>query len=252
MRRHRSVDPLRLWWMTLAIGAWTIAAAMTACAPSARLSDAGAIGDATKEPDGAPDVVDGGSDALPPPDEASADQGIADAAPDVSSAPSNHRPSGAACTQPRPPGNATCNHDGGTSCASDQDCTGGLNGRCVCDLLPTGDANICSYDQCASDTDCADGGGVCVCRENAINDWGTQNVCLSGGNCHVDSECPSGYCSPSPLPADCKGRWYGYFCHMPNDECVNDSDCTGSNAFCAFDRGQGRWVCSNSMCGPDA
>jgi hypothetical protein len=254
----------------LAIAIRTAAAASVGCRSSGELSDAGAIGDATQQPERSvgpsddaandrsvgpsDDAAEAGIDSPSSPDGASPDEEAPyDARPDVSMTTPPHRPSAASCTLPRPASNATCNHDGGTPCARDQDCTHGVNGRCVCSFTACcGDANVCSYDECTSDLDCADGGGVCACRENPINDWGTQNVCLSAGNCRVDSDCPSGYCSPASLPTGCKGRWYGYFCHTSSDQCLDDGDCVGAGAFCAFDRGAGRWVCSTAVCGGDA
>jgi hypothetical protein len=164
--------------------------------------------------------------------------------------PALHRVSATACTQPRPPGNvAPCGiyfkADAG-NCANDQDCTAGLNGRCNCDWPPSG--GQCSYDACTSDSDCP-GREVCDCRESPAHvTWGTQTVCLAG-NCRTDSDCgPGGYCSPSPLPGCGAGSWYGYFCHTPGDQCVDDADCNQGNAYCAYDMSSSRWVCSTGMC----
>jgi hypothetical protein len=116
-----------------------------------------------------------------------------------------------------------------------------------------GPVDSCSYDQCTSDSDCNAGAGVCVCRDVPFNTWGTQNVCLNGGNCHSDTDCTSGYCSPSADPAAGKTSWTGYFCHGPGDECVNDRDCgDGGTSFCAFDPAKKHWTCSNSIGGADA
>jgi hypothetical protein len=48
----------------------------------------------------------------------------------------------------------------------------------------------------------------------------------------VDSDCASGYCSPS---VGSLGTFYGiqgYYCHTPKDTCSNDSDC-GGGGYCA-------------------
>ena len=177
----------------------------------------------------------------------------------VSLVPLLHRATAAACTQPRPAGtaNPACNPYGdeagpGGYCGSDPDCTAGTNGRCNCfqgGPAVADDGNWCSYDGCASDSDC--NGGVCDCRESPAHvTWGTQTVCL-GGNCRTDSDCgPGGYCSPSPLPGCGAQSWYAYFCHTPGDQCVNDTDCNQGNAYCAYEASSSRWVCSTGMC-PD-
>jgi len=56
------------------------------------------------------------------------------------------------------------------------------------------------------------------------------NTCQRG-NCKVDADCPSGFCSPSALSLTFNCRMnvpmgsFGYFCHSNKDECGNDSDC---------------------------
>ena len=105
----------------------------------------------------------------------------------------------------------------------------------------------CSYDGCASDSDCS--GGVCDCRESPAHvTWGTQTVCL-GGNCRTDSDCGHGaYCSPSPALGCGPQSWSAYYCHTPGDQCVDDADCNQGNAYCAYDTGSSRWVCSTGLC----
>src|SRR5581483_2271997 len=120
-----------------------------------------------------------------------------------------------------------CAEDSGATrvCLADTDCSAGQNGRC----LPTpGIACVpeCSYDVCRTDTDCATG-GPCACRASSTDS--TPNVCVPG-NCLVDSDCgPSGFCSPSGLIGTCG---IGYYCHTPNDSCVDDADCA-SNEGCS-------------------
>jgi hypothetical protein len=37
----------------------------------------------------------------------------------------------------------------------------------------------------------------------------------------------------------------GYYCHTPQDQCVNDSDCADGGFFdvCAYDTSLGHWRC---------
>jgi len=171
----------------------------------------------------------------------------------ISHVPLVHRASAAACTQPRPAGMpyARCNSSGPDAgdCSSDQDCTSGSAGRCNCEQFPAlaANGNRCSYDGCASDSDCQ--GGVCDCRESPAHlTSGTQTFCL-GGNCRTDSDCgQGGYCSPSPTPGCGAQSWSAYYCHTPGDQCIDDADCTEGNAYCAYDPGSSRWVCSTGQC----
>ena len=142
--------------------------------------------------------------------------------------------------------------DGG--CARDEDCTTGSNGRCDCtSITPVNAAtDLCTYDQCTSDSDCV---AVCVCRDAPLpgaNLTATAhdppNVCL-GGNCKIDSDCGGGgYCSPSPALGCGATYWYGYYCHSAADQCTNDSDCTDGNAYCAYSTEVGHWICSTGLC----
>jgi hypothetical protein len=155
------------------------------------------------------------------------------------------------------------------SCVDDSSCTDGTNGRCntseggpIVDCVPS-----CSYDQCASDSDCP-AAAPCLCRDSATS--GAANTCYGGGNCQVDSDCgPGGFCSPSlvndvcacfnaPCPPDaggacfangvqvpctCDSCGHGYFCHTKEDTCLDDSDCS-SGAACNYDTLNARWACS--------
>ena len=202
------------------------------------------------------DAIDGGT---PDDDAAASDVGDLEAdapAAIVSLVPLLHRASAAACTQPRPAGTAypACNPYGDEAgpsghCGSDQDCTAGTDGWCNCFLqgpAVADNGNWCSYDGCASDSDC--NGGVCDCRESPAHViWGTQTICLEAFR--TDSDCgPTGYCSPSSQPGCGAQSWYAYFCHTPGDQCVNDTDCNQGNAYCAYEASSSRWVCSTGMC----
>lgn len=156
----------------------------------------------------------------------------------VAQAPSSHRATGTTCPAGRGPGALTpgC-PDAGVppACTSDADCTAGRNGRC----LPTPGlacAPQCSYDACQSDADCA--GEACICRMSS--DDPSANVCATG-NCATDADCgPGGFCSPSGLLDACG---IGYYCHTPNDTCLDDADCASSEG-CSFDPHALAWACA--------
>ncbi len=125
----------------------------------------------------------------------------------------------------------------------------GTNGRCI-----AGGGNIaglyCSYDACATDSDCAAAtGGVCECGAALGNGGRAGNSCLTG-NCSVDSDCGAGgYCSPSLGSCGSFGGTIGYYCHTSSDTCSNDSDCVeGGMGYCAFQPTVGRWACAYAVC----
>ena len=161
--------------------------------------------------------------------------------------PQRHRPVAQECDGTRsdadydPPDELD---DGYVTCTSHDQCTEGVNGRCVGN---SHDGWYCTYDMCHSDADCE--GFVCACEGGFRSDY---NVCLRSGNCHVDADCGSGgYCSPTF--GDC-GSYSGvvaYYCHTAEDECIDDTDCgDGSEwgTYCAYNLIVGRWTCSNSHC----
>jgi hypothetical protein len=166
------------------------------------------------------------------------DVAIVDAPPrDV--VPPFHRPVAIDCDPSRPAGDPIADLDSG-DCTSDQDCDAGLNGRCIgvtysCSPCQT---NLCSYDVCMSDDACA--GRACVCREAFPKAGNTPDFC-NVGDCRVDTDCPSGFCSPSFLP----GCTPGYFCRTAADECISDIDCkdASSNRMCAYDSAKKHWTC---------
>ncbi len=225
--------------------------------------------DASVEPDAAPsedadrpDDVDPGDAVVvedAPVDDASADAADpddvrADAAdpdaedPDAATArvPERHRPEALACDDVRsesfdpPPKDAP---DDFVACRSHAECQEGTNGRCVGNGH---DGWYCTYDLCFEDAAC--GGFVCECGGGFRAD---NNVCLTRGDCLVDADCGApgqGFCSPSL--GDC-GFYSGviaYYCHTPEDECIDDADCGGGDNYCAYDPNVGRWLCSNSQC----
>jgi hypothetical protein len=155
----------------------------------------------------------------------------------ASGVPVHHRAADSTCPAERGPGNGA--GLGAGECAMDADCSAGDNGRC----LVSGPApySYCSYDQCFDDGDCA--GLPCECRTSASSY--VANVCVTGSNCRVDSDCGvDGYCSPSRL-----NQWCGtaYYCHTAADTCVNDTDCADSG--CNYDAQAGHWSCGGD-CGP--
>jgi hypothetical protein len=189
-----------------------------------------------------------------------------DAAPRV---PLSHRPSATACPA-RPPGTPVAStrcggngflpgRDGGpvpdggfpNGCASDSDCTSGINGRCYCTYTPqdSGVVSACIYDECATDNDCSSG-QACDCGPSdpgaTAQFW--RYVCTTA-NCHTDSDCgDGGYCSPSRL-APC-GYVGPFACHTADDECVNDADCgpVGGSIGCIFSPSLAHWVCATVQC----
>ena len=153
--------------------------------------------------------------------------------------PRVHRASALICPterQPIAPTSLGCTGQG--HCDQDSDCASGSNGRC----LNVGDcATSCSYDECVTDSDCAEP-LVCLCRPEG--DDFVPNQCTHQGSCRTDSDCAGGeYCSPSLVTAGCIcancGR--GYFCHSPADTCLDDSDCGGEA--CAYDESAQHFAC---------
>ncbi len=158
--------------------------------------------------------------------------------------PLRHRATADACDDARSESNAGLNYpeDEMLACRLDSDCVDGPNGRCVDSRF----GPDCTYDGCFQDDEC--GGQVCLCGESSLG----VNRCLSRGDCLVDADCgPGGYCSPSF--GDC-GSYSGvvaFYCHTPQDECIDDSDCEGQfdfGGYCAFNPSVGRWMCSNAEC----
>jgi len=111
-------------------------------------------------------------------------------------------------------------------------------------------------DGCLSDTDCPSG-NVCSCSGNPFG-WdfiSPYNACVAG-NCRLDSQCATGFCSPS-ASARCgpPDGVAGYYCRTLDDLCVIDQDCIsdpvdgGSQAgYCAYDPAVGHWACGYVWC----
>ncbi len=159
--------------------------------------------------------------------------------------PAKHRPTEIACPEQRGPGTTNSNPQSWDECTQDSDCTAGTNGRCLQSKL-----SFCSYDTCFSDSDCSDN-RLCECRPSA--DDSAPNSCIAG-NCHIDADCGAdGFCSPSVVDesSTCgydSSTGDGYFCHTPQDSCVDDSDC-GSTSICAYNLPSSHWTCIvSSVC----
>jgi hypothetical protein len=161
-------------------------------------------------------------------------------------APQNHRANNAQCLGVAPPSDSSCPALAGapaSDCETDSQCASGSNGRC--ESNGGGPAGChCSYDTCTDDDACKTG-GPCVCHGSAYLRGG--NVCATG-NCQIDADCGAGgFCSPSLSPTSCFGL-AGYYCHTPNDQCVDDADCAAGNGTqCMYDVGARRWQCQQTM-----
>ena len=129
-------------------------------------------------------------------------------------------------------------------CARDSDCTAGPNGRCGNNR----ELWSCSYDECFENSECTSG-GPCACGGRYGSDG--PNLCMPG-NCQTDGDCGNGgYCSPTQ--GDC-GNYSGiiaFYCHTPDDACVNDSECVHpeqGGGYCMYRPELGRWACGYGQC----
>jgi hypothetical protein len=101
---------------------------------------------------------------------------------------------------------------------------------------PTGHAaggNRCTYETCASDTDCASG-SLCMCGTS-----GDRSYCASA-NCHDSTECASGRSCAEVPPDSATGG--GRYCTTSSDTCHEASDC-GSGKTCGYSTSRRRWEC---------
>ncbi len=196
---------------------------------------------------GRPTVVDDGSTATSDSDiVATCDSGRCTT--HVRHAPMRHRVSDAACATAPAAGACPIPSGPPVSCHADSDCSTGRNGRCI---GSRGGAFtcFCTYDTCARDSDCSMG-GPCACHGEPYA-GGSGNTCVPG-NCRTDSDCGAGgYCSPSLSPSGCGGLG-GYYCHTPQDLCVDDEDCSTSSGpqSCSFVAARARWECQPLLACP--
>jgi hypothetical protein len=168
--------------------------------------------------------------------------------------PIYHRAAPACCPTERGPAPSGQPYGAGKAagCASDSQCTGGLDGRCFPFEGLVGPGG-CSYDPCLTDSDCPSGAS-CLCRSSASDTSAT--VCVAGGDCVLDADCGAGgYCSPSE---GCEGP-VAYYCHTAADTCINDADCPPVDAgaetcdtasICAYDAQAKHWACTQVTCCP--
>jgi len=164
--------------------------------------------------------------------------------------PQNHRPAATACSMTRAPGPSTITAG---QCKQDSDCvdtTKGQNGRCVFSRI----GPICSYDECFDDSTCLS--KVCLCRPGGETVATQQaNHCLLEGNCLTDGDCGAGgACSPSFSTCGSYSGVVAYYCHTPQDTCLDDADCLGADGgfggpgYCMFSPEGGKWICAYSQC----
>jgi hypothetical protein len=200
--------------------------------------DAGTTPD-SGHPDGG--TIDANPDQISPPP---------DAKPPVR-VPENHRPSVPVCSPDRAPGVDLGDDDGptkqpGDACATDADCTDGMNGRCTY-VSGFGPVMVCTYDECFTDSDCG-AGYACAC--GGVGATGRRygaDECVRG-NCNIDSDCGDNYCSPALDMNGCELGPGGFYCHTPSDACIDDGDCT-PNERCNYDPTSARWTCAPiTMC----
>ena len=161
-----------------------------------------------------------------------------------------HRPVAAACAMTRAPGPTGI---GAGTCKMDSDCTAstkGSNGRCVSGR----GGPSCSYDECFDDSTCL--GKVCLCRpEGEVTASVQAHHCLSQGNCRTDGDCGTGgTCSPSFSTCGSYTGVVAYYCHTPQDSCLDDADCQsadgglGSIGYCKFSPEGSKWICAYDQC----
>jgi hypothetical protein len=164
--------------------------------------------------------------------------------------PAKHRASAVACDDVRPSGPVVPDGSGPQiKCTTHEECTNGKNGRCIGN---SHDGWACTYDGCQTDSECG-ATGICACEGGFRSD---HNVCLSG-DCRVDADCApanaacgsAGFCAPTLGDCGHYGKTAGYFCHTPDDECTDDTDCSdGGSAYCAYEQSVGHWKCSSRAC----
>lgn len=239
-------------------------------------ADAGAS--AANQVNTRPDASSGALDDAGP-RSAGVDAGVVNHPPRV---PARHRSAGSTCLADRGPGvdlpQCADRNSGATpGCTRDADCTNGTRGRCLAYGGPAC-SSACTYDTCSSDSDCPSN-QPCECRASTSSSQ--PNACVTEGDCRVDADCGAGgYCSPSlvGISGSCVGAaacwpdagggscsmytpatgWvdvpclcpvscgHGYFCHTPNDACIDDSDCEAGKS-CNYDTEAKHWSCSSSV-----
>ena len=105
--------------------------------------------------------------------------------------------------------------------------------------------NVCSFDECLTDTDCPTG-EACGCADEQSGNGENFNRCFPA-NCRTDADCGSGYtCSPS-RSGSC-GYLQGYQCHTAGDTCTTDADCCNpATPQCQYQPTLGHFACQAAM-----
>ena len=152
--------------------------------------------------------------------------------------PLKHRETANSCVNVHSPVEPGDNRDDYYSnCSKHSDCTDGVNGKCISGIGMAWSLYFCTYDECATDDDCAEG-AVCHCSATEAA------RCVVVGNCQVDEDCgQGGYCSPS-TDNNCGGHMTttGYHCHTAKDTCTDNDDCA-DDEYCNYSTYDNRWNC---------
>lgn len=116
-------------------------------------------------------------------------------------------------------------------CCTSASCTAGPNGACFegplfyCGGAPPIPANVCVYDECATDASCGSSPGqLGLCIPGGT--FGELRSYCTHGDCRADTDCTSrsgGLCVPFVAP--CTRRVSGFFCTYDDSECRTDADC---------------------------
>jgi hypothetical protein len=179
----------------------------------------------------------------------------------LTTVPSQHRTAAMACSSAAAAaGLPTRGYDGGVRGPVDSDggATIGCSTSASCPACPNGltdrcfssggagqsGASSCRCDECNSDQDCGPT-GVCACEGADPGQTGTVGDFCVSANCRVDADCgPGGFCSPTWFSQFAVLVIEGYYCHTPNDQCHDDSDCGSSR--CSYSLEAGLWICFNN------
>lgn len=157
--------------------------------------------------------------------------GCAGHGPAPSEVPPDHRPTAPACSVSA----YSVALNGAGTCTGDADCRRAP----FSSDGPTCLHGQCSTDRCLTDADCAPT-EVCACASGS-----RLNSCVPA-QCHVDADCgPGGYCSPSGAPC---GGIGGYYCHGPNDTCVDAAKDCECGQFCQYTPTTGAFTCTSRTC----
>jgi len=205
------------------------ALSIVACAPAQRSRANAEPGTRPSTPQPPPAVAT----AVPVQASPAASSEPAPATPEQKRVPSSHRALPESCSTERVAGDPQ--RGPRSKCTSDTHCRRGKNGRCGPQSYEGRYPDVCYYDECYVDDDCA-AGMTCACGSGSATG---PHRCVPS-NCRTDSDCdPSApFCSPK---LGCSGVT-GWYCHTAQDECLDDADCKqGYPSKCEF--AGTRWVC---------